>query len=125
MPAQARIMIRPPSETTPMPNGVHAQSPSSWVGMIHLGMIHGLQCYCRQHGWVDRDLSSDQTSVLVRHQFWSDINATTRGFALFCRCENRGCSVGIIQVAHVPQQARDGAMKLCQQLLAHGQFGLQ
>ncbi len=79
MPAQARIMIRPPSETTPMPNGVHAQSPSSWVGMfhlgmIHLGMIHGLQCYCRQHGWVDRDLSSDQTSVLVRHQFWSDIS---------------------------------------------------
>ncbi len=79
MPAQARIMIRPPSETTPMPNGVHAQSPSSWVGMfhlgmIHLGMIHGLQCYCRQHGWVDRDLSSDQTLVLVSHQFWSDIS---------------------------------------------------
>ncbi len=83
MPARARIMKRLPSETTSIPNGVHAQSPSSWVGMIHLGMIHlgmihlgmihGLQCYCCQHGWVDRDLSSDQTSVLVRHQFWSDI----------------------------------------------------
>ena len=55
----------------------------------------------------------------------SDCNATTCGFTLLCCRENRGCPIRIIQVAHVPQQTCDRAVKLCQQLLTHRQFRFQ